>query len=608
MARFTQAGRLMRAQFQHLDSDELLLERLNGREALSELFSFELDLLSENLLPISFDKVIGAEVCISLPLPDGSERSIHGIVSGFFRGMPVPVPGRAARFLRYRAVVVPRMWLLSKRQRCRVFCGLTVPQILKQVFDELDVRTSFTGTYPKRDHCVQYRETDLAFACRLMEDEGIYFYFEHQPDKHTLVLADWPEGHADVPGPTTVSFGSGEGPLLEAEDYVVDWEKGQWLASGKTTLWDYSFAFPGQNLGATRPVLDSVRVGEEDHRLDLARNTDLAEIFEFPGGYADRYDSVSPEGRENKEAYQDLMNDRQRVSKIRMEEQAAASLTCRGESVCRHFTAGHKFSLDPGRWLPLPFTGVAGPYVLTQVEHSASLEGTYTAATGTEATPGYRNRFQCLPLALPFRPRRQTPRPYIRGAQTAVVVGPAGFEIFPDRLGRVRIQFFWDRAGQNDLKDLKGDPILSFRYWATQTPSPVVGSCWARVAQSWAGRQFGVIYTPRVGQEVVVAFLEGNPDRPLIVGSVYNAINRPPFPLPAESHISGIKTQTLGGEAPQFSGLAFDDARGAEQVVLQSEKNLVLNAEGNMVLNIGGDLIVNLNGRERYNDGSSPIG
>src|SRR6185437_9193016 len=301
------------------------------------------------------------------------------------------------------------------------------------------------------------------------------------------------------------------------------------------------FELPGQYLAAEQTIRAQATAGQVNHSLQVGDN-DKLEIFDYPGGFAHRFDGVNSGGGEPQSELQKLFEDNQRTTRLRMEEEAASGLWIEGGSTYRQLTPGRKFTLNRH------FDG-DGPYVLSRVEHQVDIHGDY--ATGQEMTLEYSNRFQCLPLDLPYRPRRGTPRPVVQGSQTATVIGPsqgsvgftsqantalgpAGDDIFCDRYGRVKVQFRWDREGQYSAGS----------------------SCWVRVNQPWAGQQWGTLTLPRVGQEVVVSFLEGDPDRPLILGSVYNAAQMPPFPLPAARTQAGIKahSQGNGAGAQTFSG------------------------------------------------------
>ncbi|MGH3055284.1 MAG: type VI secretion system tip protein TssI/VgrG, partial [Gaiellaceae bacterium] len=325
----------------------------------------------------------------------------------------------------------------------------------------------------------------------LMEEEGIFYFFKHTSSGHQLVLANTPDSHPAVPGSATITFDPNATQKSPAQ-VVYQFEICQEIRSGKYTLRDYSFQEPEQNFEVQATIQDSVQVGTVTHRLGVGGN-DGFEIYDYPGGYAKRFDGIDPGGGDS------ILLDGQRTVGIRMEEEALPSLQVAGAATARQLTAGFQFALQRH------FNG-DGPYVLTSVEHSAQ------APNVDSGDLSYTNQFTCIPLALPYRPARVTPRP-TAGTQTAVVVGPAGEEIFMDRYGRVKVQFHWDREGKSDANS----------------------SCWIRVGALYAGRQQrGVVDVPRIGDEIVVAFEEGDPDRPLITGSVYNADRLPPpFPPPS---------------------------------------------------------------------------
>jgi len=520
-----------------LGPDDLLLVGFQGREAISQLFDFELDLLAENSTDVPFEKLLGNKVTVHLSLLDGGQRHFSGICKGISEGT------RDATFTCYRMQVVPEAWLLSKNTQSRIFQQVSVPEILKEVFTGLDVVFRLEGTYLARDYCAQYRETDLDFASRLMEDEGIYYFFRHAANGHSLMLADTPRGHPDLPGGGTVWFGGSEDGL-RGEGRVRSWDKTQELRSGRVSLRDYCFQVPRQTLEADVRSAGDVAVGQVRHTLRLGRNEQL-ERDDHPGGYAHRYDGVNPGGGDRTADLDHLFIDNKRTAAIRMEEEAAAGLTTRGESLCRSLVSGHRFTLA-GHF------NADGPYVITAVQHSALAVNAYRSKDGDGGFV-YDNAFTCLPLGLPFRPARTTPRPLVPGTQTAVVVGPPGEEVFTDQYGRIKVHFHWDRHGGHDA----------------------ASSCWVRVGTPWAGRNWGMIHIPRVGQEVIVDFLDGDPDRPIVVGSVYNADTMPPYDLPRHKTQSGIRSRsTPAGLPAEANEIRFEDRKGQEQVYVQAERNL----------------------------------
>lgn len=509
-----------------LGPDVLLLRGFQGSEGLSQLFRFELDLASEIGAGIPFDQLLGQSITAHLRLPDNASRHFSGICCRVAEG------SRDSHFTYYRMEVVPQVWFLTRIARSRIFQQKAIPEILKEVLAGLDVDYDLSGTFHSRDYCVQYRETDFAFVSRLMEEEGIYYFFQHTEGGHRMILANTPQGHLDLPVQNAIDCelteAGGRGP-----DRITAWEKVQELRSGKVTLWDHTFELPHQHLDAEKQIIESVSVGEVDHRTKIGRN-DRLELYDYPGAYAQRFDGITPGGSERPADLQKIFEDNARTTEIRMQQEAVSTLEIRGASNCRYLVSGHKFTLQRHH-------NANGPYVLTTVEHKATLGGDYRSEMGGELT--YENQFTCIPAGLPYRPQRKTPRPIVQGTQTAVVVGPADEEIFCDKYSRVKVQFHWDREGKNNADS----------------------SCWVRVGTPWAGRHWGMIHIPRIGHEVIVAFEEGDPDRPIIVGSVYNADTMPPFGLPGSKSISGIKSDSTPGGGG-YNELVFDDTKGNELI------------------------------------------
>jgi type VI secretion system secreted protein VgrG len=535
-----------------LGPDVLLLEGFSGHEALSGLFRFHLDLIAENQHTIAFDKLLGQKASVELQLPEGDSRYFHGILSGFSQG------GRNLRFTRYAAELVPQFWLLTRQVRSRIFQQMSVKDILTQVLASLDVTLELQGTYEPRDYCVQYRESDFQFASRLMEEEGIYYFFKHTEDSHEMVLADSPQSHPEIPDPSRLIYEEIEGGTRD-EERILHWEKSQDLRSGKYTLWDHCFELPGKHLEAEKTILETVQAGKVVHKLKVGGN-DALEIYDFPGAYAQRFDGISPGGGGRPSDLQKIFDDSTRTVGIRMQQEALPSLVIDAASKCGHLVSGYKFTLTRH------FNG-DGMYVITSLSHSGQ-QGFGTGLGNEVSEPSYSNTFTCIPFALPFRPVRVTPQPLAHGSHTATVVGPSGEEIFTDKYGRVKVQFHWDRVGQNDADS----------------------SCWVRVGTPWAGQQWGMIHIPRVGQEVIVDFLEGDPDQPIVVGSVYNAAQMPPYKLPDNKTQSGIKTKsTLNGGNDDFNEIRFEDKIGSEQIVIHAEKDMLESVENDTTEYVGND-------------------
>lgn len=442
MAEYTQENRPI-AVTTRLGPDALLLVGFRGQEGISQLFHFQLDLLAENTTNVPFDRLLGERVTIEVALPKKQSRFISGICNRLSQGE------QDFTFTAYRMEIVPQFWFLTRRAQSRIFQQMSVPDILKKVLEGLDVTYELQRTFQPRDYCVQYRETDFNFASRLMEEEGIFYFFKHTDKGHQMVVANTPQSHSDLPQGSTITYEEVEGGIRD-DDRIFDWEKTQELRSGKYTLFDHSFELPHQHLETDQMIQESVQVGKVAHKLKLPANGPL-ELYDYPGEYAQRFDGVDPSGGDRAGDLQKIFEDNKRTVGIRMQEEALSGVEINGGSNCRHFVSGHKFTLQR-------HFNADGPYVLTSVSHSARISGDYRSGQGGGFA--YSNSFTCIPLALPFRPLRKTPRPFVQGTQTAVVVGPAGEEIFTDKYSRVKVQFHWDREGKNDANS----------------------SCWIRVA------------------------------------------------------------------------------------------------------------------------------
>ena len=496
-----------------LGEDKLLLVGFEGTEQISGLFSFRLDLVATNAnaKDVKFEDVLGKEMTVTMLMDGGKPRYFSGICRRFEQG------NRDSDFTTYRAEIVPQFWLTTRTARSRIFQQISVHDILKKVLTGLPLEDKLGGTYEKREYCVQYRETDFNFACRLMEEEGIFYFFTHAKNAHKLVIADAQSAHPDVPGITKIQWDVEEGNRRELH-HIHEWVKRQEVRSGKFSLWDHSFQRPGDNFESKKNTQPSVAVGKVTHKLEVAGNSSM-ELYDYPGEFAQRFDGIDKGGGGQGGELGKITQDGTRTVGLRMEAEALAGLLIEGSSNCNQFTSGHKFTLEK-------HFDAEGKYILTSVHHVA--DGGNAYRTGDDRDFAYSNSFTCIPDALPFRPQRTTPKPVVMGVQTAVVVGPAGQEIFVDKYGRVKVQFPWDREGKHDADS----------------------SCWIRVSQSWTGKGWGHIANPHIGTEVIVAFLEGDPDRPIIVGRVYNASHMPPYPLPAAAPILGSKSPTLRATQP----------------------------------------------------------
>ncbi len=522
MATYTQAGRRLTLHTP-LGKDALLLTRFNGQEQISKLYAFQLEMVSERD-SIAAKDIVGKNVTFTVDLPDQTPRYFNGFVSRF------AYCGTEGRLSRYRAEVVPWLWFLDQTADCRIFQGETVPQIVKKIFDEMkftdyedkELFKDDLKKHPKRDYCVQYRETDFHFISRLLEEEGIFYFFRHENGKHVLVLGEKPAAYRDC---AEYELSCAASPnTTDPSEKVLTWEHQYEFRPGKFVQTDYNFEEPGTNLlTRTNTVV----------KFDGVAGF---EMFDFPGLYKDK--GVGEES-----------------VKVRMEEIEAAHDVVRGSSICRTFTPGGKFKLAHHR----SAAEEGKIYVITSVQHAASLGGSYQTAGGSGGEVEYRNTFTCIPEQVTFRPARITRKPVVHGAQSAVVVGPDGEEIHTDEFGRVRVQFHWDREHQWDDRS----------------------SFWVRVSHPWAGKNWGMIHIPRIGQEVIVDFLEGDPDQPIIIGRVYNADQMPPYPLPDQSMVSGVKTDSTPGGGG-YNELSMDDTKGKEKITIHGQHDMATTVEHDM--------------------------
>jgi type VI secretion system secreted protein VgrG len=512
---YTQDGRLI-ALTSPLGKDKLLLTGFTGHEAISRLFHFHLSTLSEDTA-IDFTTIVGQSVTIDVVQFDDSKRYFNGIVSHF------ACTGKEGDMTRYEVQVVPKLWLLTRYADCRIFHNKDVTEIVKSVLDDRGIKyqASLTGTYNKLEYCVQYRETDFNFVSRLMEQYGIFYFFQHEDGEHTMVLADSSSAHQPCPGQNSAGFNLASGGL-DPGDVVNSLSIGQELRSGKHSLTDYNFTTSSIDLTASETTIYTVA------------SNDSMEIFDYPGLHGTQTDATA-------------------MAELRMQEEEAAHKIAHGTSVCRPFTTGYKFDLNYH-----PLDAMNATYVLTEIQHVATVAGSYRDdAAGGDS---YTNHFTCIPADVAFRPARITPKPFVQGPQTAKVVGKSadedsaddqnaggdGEEIWVDKWGRVLVLFPWDRKKAT--------------------------SCWMRVSQDWAGAGWGMVNIPRVGQEVLVSFLEGDPDRPIITGRVYNDQQTLPYPLPDNGTRTTFRTSSsTGGGTAHYNELRFEDKTGKEQIFLRGE-------------------------------------
>ena len=419
-----------------LGADVLLLARIQGTETLSALFQFELEMLSERPNDVAFAKLLGQPVTVTIQVPGSPIRHINGIVTRLVQGGQV-LAGNTT-LVEYRATLVPRFWLLTKRRQNRIFQQLSIPDILKQVLSAIDVHFQLTGSYSPRDYCVQYR-VGLRVRQPAHGGGGHRLLFQHTDDGHTLVVTDSATSFQALPGASRLTYErlDSRGP---GQCCVWEWEKAQDLVSGQYLLQDHCFELQDHNLEAANSLTGSVAVGTESQTLAVGPAHDLA-LADYPGEYAQRFDGMTSDGQPQPDSLTEIFADGERTVRIRMEQEAALCLQVRGASDYSHLLPGYTFTLEKH------FNG-DGDYLATKVEHQADIRSAYL--TGEEPGKFYRNRLAGMPVGLTYRPQRVTPRPKIDGTQSATVVGPAGQPLFCDKYGRVKVQFRWDRQGQNN--------------------------------------------------------------------------------------------------------------------------------------------------------------
>jgi len=503
--------------------DKLRFKSMRASEELGCLFEFDVEAYAESdaLEPLD---LLGTPAHVAVELPNGSERFFHGIVA------EMGAEGEASHGLfRWRLVLRPALWLLTRRADTRIFQNLSVVDILNQVFDPfaLDVKFQLSGSYALREYCVQYRESDFNFASRLMEEEGIYYYFQHEKGRHLMVLVDAPDSHVACAGQNVFPCREEDYERVQV-DPITRWSARRRIETGRVVLTDYDWQKPATSLRVTADASGKSRPAQ-------------LEIYDYACSY-----SESSQG--------------QRYAGLRLQEAGARERQASGAGPARALAAGFRFELTEH---PQPAENAEYLVVATAIEMSTS--GYYA----DDGEMRFDNRFIAIPSAQSYRSERRASRTRVAGLHTARVVGPAGEEIHTDAHGRVKVHFHWDRLGKADENS----------------------TCFLRVASPWAGAMRGWVSVPRIGDEVLVDFLEGDPDRPIIVGSVPNASNPPPWALAANKTQSGLLTRSSpGGDGNTHANvLRFEDKKGSEQVWLHAEKDQLIEVEHDEQHEVGND-------------------
>jgi len=509
---------------------QLYFGKMTGVEALSEPFVYEMHLLSSSE-KVPLKDLVGTSLQLKMVASNSYSRYFNGVVTR------ISHVGGNRSYSHFLAVVRPDFWLLKQNSDCRIFQNKSVQEIISEILKEhaIEFRNRLTGTYPSLEYCVQYRETTFDFLSRLMEQAGIYYYFVHSDGKHEMVLADSSSSHDKIEGTNKLSFRAAEANYRELES-VWSFQPARAVTPGEVVMDDYDFTKP-------RSDLLSRSSNPADYSLEQG------ELYDYPGKYtqADVGRTYSLAALESHQVDDDLSY---------------------GEGNGSGMAAGGLFQLQSH-----PTKSVNDEYLIVRAEMEIEAvdfdDNAKTAvATGGSVDRHFQLRFQTIHGDRQYRAPQRTPRPSIGGPQTAVVVGRQGDEIYTDSYGRIKVQFHWDRVGKKDENT----------------------TCWLRVAQIWAGSNWGTIFIPRVGQEVVVQFLEGDPDQPLVTGSLYNADQMPPYSLPDNMTQSGIKTRsTKNGDAKAFNELRFEDKKDSEQIYFHAEKDFERIVENNDTLKVGFD-------------------
>ncbi len=523
-----------------LKEDTFILRSFDGTEQVSRPYKFELELYSSELW-VDPVKMVGKPSGFSVKGPDDALRFFHGVVRNFSAG-PV-IWSEEYPLRRYRAEVVPWLTLLKLQRNSRVFQEKTPPDIVEQVFKDAgytDYKLSLKGSYEKLDFCVQYRESHYDFVSRMMEKAGIFYYFTHDKAKHTLVLADSATGYVDAEENVVELLSA-----FEAQEFgrIESWENRFQITPGKYVVEERSFLTPSKNDQA-----------KEKTKVKWKGVADW-EVYDYPGTYGvtkDKFPAATTKGQ----------------AVVGIERHEAKANVAHGTSSCMTFSPGAKFKLK--------FSEVTDEnnlkYALTFVRHKAyepivALRDSQKADEkhADEERTLYSNSFKCIPADVPARPQLRTAKPSVQGPQSATVVGPKNSHIFTDEHGRVKVAFHWDRESKLDDKS----------------------SCWLRVAQSWAGAKWGGLFIPRVGHEVLVEFLEGDPDRPIVTGSVYNKDNALPYKLPDESYKSTIKSETVGSKGKNYNEIRFEDKEDKEMFHVHAARDFERIVKNDDVLKVG---------------------
>ncbi len=496
---------------------------LKGKEGLSTLFEFEVELVAKTSI-LDIHSLIGSKISIQIEQYHKIPRFLNG------RIFKLELVGREmpnSQYYIYKATVRPQIWALTKDKSYKIYQHKTVPDILKDVFDRYGIEADLRlfNSHREWEYCVQYDESTFNFVSRLMEHEGLYYWFEHKKGHHVMVVTDDLAAHKSYPMYDVFKYNDQQSHVESNEEIVTKWQRSSDTQPSLYSTVDYDFRKPSVSLDA---MAQGDKHGEQD----------TIEVYEWIGGYQelDHGDSYSA---------------------LRLQEYAYLKEIATATTTVRSVVPGYTFRLRNH-----PFVKENKKYLILSAKHDMAVAG---YSTGTDRKDKFVTTFSCFPANIQFRAERNTPKPKTYGPQTAKVVGPAGQEIYTDKYGRVKVQFHWDRDGKSDENS----------------------SCWIRVSSPWAGGGFGGLQLPRINDEVVVDFIGGNPDRPIILGRVYNENNMPPVNLPAEANISGFRTQSVYGDSSTENHMLFIDQLGKELVDLRAQYDMIVNVLNDLMITVG---------------------
>jgi len=523
--------------------EALQFRQLRGHEALSELYALDIDLLSTDK-GLDPKALLGKNATVVVETDGGGRRYIDGLITRF------GLQGQDHSLYSYKLMLRPWLWLATLRSDFRIFQFKTVPDIIQQVLGAYgyDLKMKLTRGYRAWDYCVQYHESDHNFIARLCEHEGIYYYYQHAAGQHTVVFADDIEsGHEPLPGGAGIPFHPPEKAAVADKECILTWQVSQEVQPGRHYNDDYDFKKPKADLA-------NMRQNPPGHAHDKY------EQYEWPGGFTEFADG---------ETY----------AKVRLEQQLSPRHIARATSNRRELCPGYTISLNNH-----PRGDQNQDYLVLAVHYEFHENPQVSEGAGGT---GSQQKFSLVlqPKSVPYRPQRKTPKPRTHGPQTAIVVGPAGEEIWVDQYGRVKVQFHWDREGQMDENS----------------------SCWVRVSTAWAGPNFSAVFIPRIGMEVIIDFLSGDPDYPILTGCVYNASNMPPWALPGNATQSGLLTRSSKGGAPgagmkngagDANAIRFEDKAGSEQLWFHAQKDQLTEVENDEDKWVGNDRRKTIDGNE----------